>query len=151
MQFLKRLLGKSSDSKDSAIEEPTDDTVNGTEPIARFILDRKGKHSATKNIVKANAFLPDGHNETSVYRIPELSESEIWSLGESEVAQPSGRIIYARGDVLAQIVEEVGLKVDPAPNPHPRHANIIGWPTEKDKQKSLAQEIAAAATLRLPT
>lgn len=32
-----------------------------------------------------------------------------------------------------------------------RHANIVGWPNEKDKQISLvaAQELAAIATLRL--
>jgi hypothetical protein len=47
---------------------------------------------------------------------------------------------------------EVGLTVEPDPTHHPRHANIIGWPEDKDQRTAKAQRLAAAATLvKLPT
>ncbi len=33
----------------------------------------------------------------------------------------------------------------------PRHADILGWPKEKDAQKLIAQELAAESTLVLRT
>jgi hypothetical protein len=32
-----------------------------------------------------------------------------------------------------------------------RHANIVGWPADKSAQKLCAQELAARATLKLPS
>ena len=66
------------------------------------------------------------------------------------VGEPSDRTLQAWGDVLAGIVFDVGLDVRPDNVPE-RHAAIIGWPEQKDEQISLAQQLAEAATLRLPS
>lgn len=50
--------------------------------------------------------------------------------------------------MAVQQVVDVGLQVVPDNTPR-RHANITGWPTEKSKKMSLAQELAAAASLVL--
>jgi len=35
-----------------------------------------------------------------------------------------------------------GLSFDANGDPHPRHADVIGWPAEKHAQKNVAREIA---------
>ena len=59
-----------------------------------------------------------------------------------------GRKILARAEVSVAHVCGVGLRVEAA-EPPPRHANITGWASEKDRWMSKAQELAALATLRL--
>lgn len=66
------------------------------------------------------------------------------------VGGPSGRTLKAWGNVLAGLVFDVGLDVRPDNVPE-RHAAIIGWPEQKDEQISLAQRLAEAATLHLPS
>ena len=61
---------------------------------------------------------------------------------------PRNRTLYGRADVMNQNIESIGLVVVPDNIPE-RHANIVGWPSEKDKQISLAQELAAMALLSL--
>ncbi|MFZ1060418.1 MAG: hypothetical protein WAP47_14630 [Candidatus Rokuibacteriota bacterium] len=77
-----------------------------------------------------------------------LDQAEIRRIG-GMVGEPSGRTLKAWGNVLAGVVFDVGLDVRPDNVPE-RHAAIIGWPEQKDKQISLAQRLAAAAALHLP-
>lgn len=60
----------------------------------------------------------------------------------------SGNEIRARADLSVGAIQQLGLQVESA-EPPPRHANIIGWPAEKDRMMSLAQELAEASTLRV--
>jgi hypothetical protein len=87
---------------------------------------------------------------TSVFRIDGLVEAEIWGIGDREVTAASGRAILGRGDILQGDVEKTKLYLDHNNIPL-RHANIAGWPPDKDERISLAQELAAAASLRLRT
>lgn len=99
--------------------------------------------------MKPRAFLPSPEDrKTSVFYINGLEEVAIWEIGETYVARPRRRTLYGRGEILAVEIEKVGLTVEPDTIP-PRHVNIAGWPEEKDKQMSLAQELAAASVLRL--
>ena len=93
------------------------------------------------------AFMPPPNRKTSVFQINGLTESEIWDIGE-EVVRPNGKTLYGRGDILAVQIEKTKLRID-YDNTPPRHANIIGWPEDKDEQKSLAQELAAEAKLKI--
>lgn len=94
--------------------------------------------------MKPRAFLPlDG--ETSVFRTQDVSEPEIWQLAVVHVEPTRGRCL-ARGDLTAALVYGVGLEVMPDDEIE-RHAVINGWPAEKDEQLTLAQELAASATL----
>lgn len=115
------------------------------EPLSRFIF--SSEHFAeTKALVKPKAFLPDQRGETSVFRVLELSESEIWRIGSAIRTEPA----RARGDVLASVAQKNGLRVEPAPEEHVRHAVIVGWPAEKHEKLAVATQLSKEATLRLP-
>lgn len=115
--------------------------------LCRFIFSRK-HFVPSQRRVKGDAFLPTGKppRETSVSRITGLKEHVVWRIGEA-VAQTSERVLHARGDVLAKAVFSAGLEIRPDNRPK-RHAAIVGWPEQKDRQMLLAQRIAAAAELQ---
>jgi hypothetical protein len=113
------------------------------ERLARFITAskwiRKQDHT-----VKQDAFMPYPDN-TSVTRHIDLSEIEIWQVGLA-VASTIQATLHGRADVVADVVRSVRLDVRPDPTTtNPNHAVIIGWPVEKDAQKSRAQQVAANA------
>ncbi len=99
--------------------------------------------------MKYGAYLPASNSETSIYRTPALTEEEIWEIGKGYVAKPMNRTLYARGDITAAMILKTGLDIVPETTPHPLHANIVKWPSEKDEQKMLAVEIANEATLAI--
>ena len=134
----------------SARKSPHQDDVATSEQIARYILS-KSYFSTTNRAVKYGAYLPAPNGETSVYRISGLSEEEIWEIGQEDVAKPSRRTLYARGDTPANVIMKTGLTLVPETTPHPLHANIVKWPSDKDEQKMLALEIVNEAVLALPS
>jgi len=95
--------------------------------------------------------MPPPDLKLSVFRIDGISESEIWEIGLKEVIESMSepRSMHGRADIEAVNILKNNLQIDPDNTP-PRHANIIGWPELKEEQKSIAQEIAAKASLRLP-
>lgn len=119
--------------------------VDPAEPITRYIFS-SSHFSAQNNRVKHNAFMPSS-GETSVYRTHDLPEPDIWAIGR-DISSQRNQQLQARGDLLVSDVVSLSLRVDPS-EPPPRHANIIGWPQEKDQVKLKAMEVAAQATLRL--
>lgn len=125
--------------------------IKNNEPLARYILE-SSQFSRLKNIVKPSAFMPAPNLQLSVFRIEGLDQKAIWELGEKEVVS---RIIpiktlYGMAKLLALSAKSAGLRIDPDDTP-PRHANIIGWPKEKDEQKIIAIELATQASLVLKT
>jgi hypothetical protein len=76
-----------------------------------------------------------------------MGEVEIWDLADSVVS--SKKSIQARADLTANDVRVAGLEVETAPDPHPKHADIVGWPEEKPEQMSVAKEMATQAALVL--
>lgn len=86
--------------------------------------------------------------QVSVFRVDQLTESAIWEIG-SDIARNRERTLYARGDTKANEVRKAGLDILPD-EPPPRHANLVGWPkNDKSRQKLIALEVAAVATLVL--
>lgn len=61
------------------------------------------------------------------------------------------RIAKARGECAAAAMIAEGLSFDADGKPHPRHANVVGWPAlaDKHKIKNIQQKIAAAMSLEL--
>jgi hypothetical protein len=145
-QFLKRLFAIFYGSAHKSSQQ---DSVAASEQIARYILTKK-HISVTKGIVKPAAYMPAPNGETSVYRISNIAENDIWDIGRKYVAGPSKRTLRARGDTTAEVITKTGLEISPETTPHPLHANIVNWPSEKDEQKMLAVEIANEATLITP-
>ena len=94
--------------------------------------------------------MPNPRNgQTSVFRTSGLTERAIWLLGRNQLGLPPGRRIHGRGDVEASNIRLVTLRVEPETSTHPRHANILGWPSEEEQQKILALQLALKATLRI--
>jgi hypothetical protein len=96
--------------------------------------------------VKAAAFLPNRELETSVFRTTDLDEATVWPLADAAVLNRKGARLHGRADTFAGLVRATGLEVR-AQEPPPRHADLIGWSSEKDAQKSRAQQLSVAAKL----
>lgn len=137
-RFLARL--RASSTTDSSALGP----VDPVEVVVRFALESNKLKKQSSTI-----FLPDRRGETSVYRSRGLDEAAIWSLGATEVASPGGRSLRGRADVVAQSALDIGLSVVAEISEHPRHANIVGWPSEKSAQKELALRLAQASEFRI--
>jgi hypothetical protein len=117
--------------------------------LARFIFSQR-QYSIQKLRPKPSAFLPPPDLQTSAFGIDGLAEEDIWWIADNVVAKQSHREPPpARADILSAAVLEAQLTVVPDPTAHPRHVNICGWPAEKEKQLAVAQDLCAAATLRL--
>ena len=129
--------------KDSTLIETSVPTL-----LARYLIQSKD-FSRAGNYVKARAFMPPPDRKTSVFQINGLTDNEIWDIGEDHVARPQEKTLHGRGDILAAAVEKTKVLKIHYDNIPLRHANIIGWPEEKDRQKLLAQELAAEAELKL--
>jgi hypothetical protein len=114
------------------------------EPIVRFIYS-KSNFSAAKNIIKPSAFYPEddpvkGMKGTSVSRISGLSDNYIEAIGQA--ARPA-RTFYGWGRILAKQATTAPLHVA-EDEPPARHAQIFGWPDEKENIMELLQELADA-------
>lgn len=130
------------------------DTVQHLETISRFVLERsKCKTAAGK--LRWNGFIPNKNGQTSVYRIDELPEATIWDIGNKFVlAEYSGpeaqeKRLVGRGDLSVQAIFDQKLSVSPDPVPHPRHANIVGWPEDKEDKVEMAKELEGESNLIL--
>jgi hypothetical protein len=122
--------------------------VTPEEPVARC-LTQSNHYNRPSDRVTERAFLPAPDKTTSVFRVDGLSEAQIWQLADTHIVNiPDGRPVYGTGTIRAQVVEDVGLRLDPDDDP-PRHAAIVGWSEDKHDWKSRAQRLAASARLRL--
>ena len=117
------------------------------EKITRFI--RYSDHFDEPNIVREGVFLPHRKKtDISVFRISELSCEVVWEIGWERV-QTNERPVYARADLLASSIYENNLKVTPDPRSHIQHANITGFPVEREEHKTTDRRIRRAIARRL--
>jgi len=119
------------------------------EPITRYIF-QKSFFNKEKMFVKTGAFMPNRDNKTSVFRIKNYPENEIWTLGE-KIGVMRNRSLKARADKIVDEIFKTGLKIIQETSQYERHADIIGWPKEPEKQQLLASALARDAYLRLLT
>lgn len=118
------------------------------ERLSRFIL-TKNYIKRTKNRVSPQAFLPSSRTgETSVYRTGRCTEEIIWEIGDTYVTglHPEHKPVLGRGDLIAQEVFNAQIRVAPSSHPHPLHANMVGWPIEREKALMIATQLADGAT-----
>lgn len=94
--------------------------------------------------------MPPKDLKVSVFRTGGLKKSQTWELADREVIskQNPKRTLYGSAELTPLTVNKVGLKLIPDDKPK-RHANITGWPPEKDEQKMLAIELADKSSLKL--
>lgn len=116
------------------------------ELLARYITSSKWYRRGDQT-VKQDAFIPpENPLELSTTRHLNLSENEIWDIGNKIVSGQQNRKLHGRADVEVSRVTSQSLNVvaDPTAD-NPNHANIRGWPLSKDARKLLALEIARNA------
>lgn len=119
-------------------------TVADDEQLARFILFSNWIRIADQT-VKPDAFIPHPYPDLSVTRHKNLSEQELWQIGQG-IADARPATLYGRADIRAIVIRQQALEIAPKPVANnPNHANVIGWPADKPAQKSIAQELAAKA------
>ena len=61
-----------------------------------------------------------------------------------------GRKLVALAHVTVHAVKEQNLNVSPLWLPHPRHANILGWPEERSVAKQKALELSRGTQVVKP-
>lgn len=119
------------------------DVLPPEDRLTRFI--RSGKHvTESKGRVKHQAFMPPDDKKLSVFHIEHMNNRTIWKLADNHLGHT--KRIRFRADISAGVVGTVGLKVVCDDEPE-HHAEIVGWPDEKEKRKLRAMELAAQAEL----
>lgn len=121
--------------------------VSEGESLGRYIPSRS-YYRPSDNSVKHSAFQPASDNELSVYRIDGLQEDEIFAIGRDYVTAPQGKTLLGYAYIFAKHFLALQLTIEATALPHPRHANVKGWP---EKQASLAKAhiLASHAKLKL--
>ena len=129
--------------------------ISDSERLTRYVTSQD-YFNASKNLVNFRVFLPlPKESELSIMRTQPLAEHEVWTSGDTAIAAPSGRTIFARGDFFATDVQESFVEpwhLSVAPDEPPvRHAVIRGWPPagESEIRKTLAQQLRARAKLQV--
>jgi hypothetical protein len=138
--------------------------VEPTEPITRFLVHSsqftaaqaaKPRQPPVPARVKAPAISPSLNKETgrlewSTYRAKELASADLWNICGKHIDNPAtGYVPKARGTCAASAFMEWGLSFDADGKPHPRHANVIGWPLTKHELKNIQQKIAPSMVLEI--
>lgn len=119
-----------------------------SEELTRFIYFSKYIRSSNKT-VKYSAFLPSPKdNQTSVFRISNISESQIWNIANCDVTPNQSHTLKARADIHSDDVVSRQLNLIPREPPY-RHANISDWPNDGSKKKLIAKELEKKAKLQL--
>ena len=117
-------------------------TVDWNETLSRFIL-HSNQFRSSDQTVTFKAFIPSKKTKSlSVFRTLTLNECRIWSIGHKLVAEPGGKTLYGRADLMAQNVYDLEREVKPETSTHCLHADIIPWPEERDDIRYLATQLA---------
>lgn len=123
--------------------------VADIELLARYVT-QSGQFRSSDNTVKQDLFMPHPRQELSLTRHQDATEGEIWEVGV-DVAKTIGRKLYGRADIKACHCKVDSLQVVAKPLPNnPNHADIEGWPLEKQDQKVIALKLAAFASKLIP-
>src|ERR1035437_9254961 len=112
--------------------------------LTRYLKRNRDYDPVTRTVV-AGAFLPDddaGILTKSVYNISRMSNKAIWKMGLLwTIINPwprrsgTGKII-ARADIQTFIVIENMLSAKSEPSPHPKHVDLVNWPSDEATQLS---------------
>jgi hypothetical protein len=123
--------------------------VAATEMLARYVT-HHSQFRSSDGKVKPVLFMPYSHTELSVTRHLDATEVEIGLVGV-DVAKARNMTFYGRSDIRASDCIIDSLQVTEKPlKKNPNHADIEGWPSEKENQKAIALVLAASASELIP-
>jgi len=93
--------------------------------------------------------MPPSDLQLSVTRQTGLSEEALWQVGQTVVAEITGKdgaSLLGRADLaVGSIMAPLTIEPDPLPT-NLNHAQIVGWPEDKPAKKNLAQRLAAISS-----
>lgn len=117
--------------------------VEADELLARFIVN--GNEVRADGTVRPQLFLPYKRVELSVNRHRDATLEETTNIGR-QVAAQRGKTLIGRADIRARscCILTLSVIVSPILPGNPNHADIVGYPTRKDEQLSLAAKLAAS-------
>jgi hypothetical protein len=126
----------------------------GSELLVRYVTSRR-HYRPIDSTVKPEAFTPDPYTELSVTKKNELTDDQLWAIGQ-DIVQESGppKSLHGRSEFDLTAVRDFVLPIKPDPTPkNPHHMVIYGWPVGKPAQKIHALKIAEVASklIRPPT
>ena len=134
------------------IDGPEMPPISDDEKLARFVTVEAWVRA--DKTLRQDAFIPPKDLNLSVTRHLTLSEGQLWKIGRDvadAISEKRSAALYGRADLTAGKVHLLRLRTMAAPLPqNPGHAHITGWPPEKPAQKSVAQQLAAAAGRYIP-
>lgn len=113
------------------------------EMTSRFLID--GQVRTESKEVKHSAFIPPKSLRLSIFRSSNLSEQEIWTLAAEKV-EPSRGPVIGRGELTVSAIAEEKLQVASDEDPNSRHADVVGWPVDRDARVTVAKVLAAKAS-----
>lgn len=114
------------------------------EAVTRFVFD-SGHLRAGAPRIKYSAFLPPRSGKLSVYWVSGMPDAEIWSICALQVTPAKGKPVRLRGDFNSLMAYRQQLRIEVDGNPHPRHANIVGWDADSTKARLQALRLADIA------
>jgi hypothetical protein len=116
-----------------------------SETVSRYLFE--GNIRSSDNTIRHSAFIPPSSLKLSVFRIYDLADNDIWNLAVEKVEpyrKEAGTVI-GRGDLLVSTVIQENLRVIPDSAPS-RHADVCGWPDDRDERVTIAKVLAAKAS-----
>jgi hypothetical protein len=113
--------------------------VEQAERLTRFAFDPKDIRAES---VHWRLFFSAKGEGISVIRTSGQAEAEVWRFGDKWVACEREKPIVGCVHFQALSPQSVGLCATPA-EPPPRHAELTGWPADKEARRSLAQRFGA--------
>ncbi|MBF3560998.1 hypothetical protein ISF97_27735 [Burkholderia pseudomallei] len=140
-------ISEGSDNRPADADAPVatgDAQITPPSPISRFIYE-SDKIRKQGNRPKPGVFMPEEYGnrwETSVCRIDTCDDERVWHLGR---ACRIDKTLRARIDFDVQQVVDNALACRMAPQDgYDEHAVVIQWPADKEQQKLIAVQLAAA-------
>lgn|SRR5258708_3221602 len=126
--------------------------IGNSERLSRYIFNISSFKTSAKHHLESTAFLPNPKkdNTVSVYRTDKCDEDKVWWLSDRFVTRfmVARKQSIARADINASyVLANPQLKLESCTRPHPRHANVSGWPSEKPAQKLIALKILQSAKI----
>lgn len=121
-------------------------SVGPSERVTRYLVSKNHFRNSGQEVGE-NAFHPNKKTQDiSVYRTTSCTADKIESLGMRCVTSihKDKKPILGWADLLAQDYSSESLIIAPFRWPHPRHANVKGWPeaSQKAVMKLKAQKLA---------
>ncbi|MEQ1705823.1 MAG: hypothetical protein ABL867_07640 [Rickettsiales bacterium] len=118
--------------------------VDYKEKLTRFVYEE----SHIKGHVSQQVFKQGKDNTLSIYRTNYLSPQHIWDICVKYVdgKRTDGRKSCGRAELSAKSFIDNGLSFEPNGKPHTRHANVLGWNTNKPDDQERRNILALAAT-----